>query len=381
MRAVRSAVVVGILGLAACSEPRQVSHSGNAAYEASLTAVGDGFAVAWSDTRDGNAEIYARLVDSRGRPRGPARRLTVSPESSYEADITAVHDDLAVAWYEKSTDGTVAAKLGLWTRDGVARWVTPVSSDGRHGRNPLVRVYGRELFCAWIADTSEGAELMAGWWDLDGRPIAPARRLAAASRTTWNLNAALDEDGRAWVVFDAVMGTRREELFLVRADKTTSTVVRLTSDDGSSSKYPDIVFGERHAALAWFDTRDGNEEVYLVISSPDGLDEALEARARRVTSTSGASIGAYVGWNGRQFGLAWNDDSEGQAEIYFQPFDPSGTPAADASRLTHNLTFSSIPAIQPLSEGFALVWTEHTPAGTDGHDPRSRSEIAFAVVR
>jgi len=370
--------MVGILGLAACGGTRQVSHSGAAAYEASLTALGDGFAVAWSDTRDGNAEIYARLIGPRGRPRGPVRRLTVSPESSYEADIKAVRDDLAVAWYEKSADGTVAAKLGLWTRDGRARWVTTVSADGR---NPLVRVNGGELFCAWIADTSDGAELRAGWWDLDGRPIAPARRLAAASRTTWNLNTALDEDGRAWVVFDARAGTRSEELFLVRADKTGAAVVRLTSDDGFTSKYPDIAFGERRVAVTWFDKRDGNEEVYLVVSSPDALDGALESGARRITSTPGESIGAYVGWNGRRFGLAWNDNSEGQAEIYFQPFDPSGTPAADARRLTNNRTSSSIPAIQPLGEGFALAWTEHMPAGADGHDPRSRSEIVFSPVR
>ena len=46
-----------ILFTAACVDGRRVSEGGRGAYEASLTRIGDGFAVAWYDDRDGNAEI------------------------------------------------------------------------------------------------------------------------------------------------------------------------------------------------------------------------------------------------------------------------------------------------------------------------------------
>lgn len=92
---------LAVLILAGSGEPHQVSQSGRGAYEASLTPTGDGFAVAWYDTRDGHAEIYARLLDAEGSPTSPERRLTKGTDSAYEPDIQAINGNLAVASYEK----------------------------------------------------------------------------------------------------------------------------------------------------------------------------------------------------------------------------------------------------------------------------------------
>src|SRR5690606_17052963 len=72
----RAAVVLALALAAGCaaSGPRQVSDSGAGAFEAALAATEDGFVVAWYDVRDGNAEIYARLLDPDGRPLEPERR-------------------------------------------------------------------------------------------------------------------------------------------------------------------------------------------------------------------------------------------------------------------------------------------------------------------
>jgi hypothetical protein len=359
-----------------------ISHSGSGAFEASLAGLADGFAIAWYDTRDGNPEIYVRLLDVRGRPQSSAHRLTNSSAFSYEADIEAAEGNLAVAWYEKTAAGALQAHLGLWTRDGRSRWIKTLSLAGRNSRNPVVRANGGEFFCAWLEDTdAAGSEVWAGWWDLEGRPLSPPRRLSPAGRTTWNLNATFDGRGRAWVVFDAKAGTRSEELFFVRTDKTSSEVVRLTADDGFASKYPDLVFGGDRAALTWFDERDGNKEVYLFVAQADDLQEGFESRALRVTHTPGESIGAYVAWNGRHFGLAWCDDTEGQDEVYFQSFDPDGGALQEPQKLTRNKMFSLIPAIRPAADGFALVWNEYTPDRRGSHESRGRSEIVFSFVR
>jgi len=74
------------LAAAGCA-PRQITDSGFGAYEVSLAAWGDGFTVAWYDTRDGNAEVYVRDLDADGQERGPELRLTTTAAQSYEADI------------------------------------------------------------------------------------------------------------------------------------------------------------------------------------------------------------------------------------------------------------------------------------------------------
>ena len=383
------AVALSVFLLNGCDGLRyvEVSEPGGGAYEASLVRLGDGWAVAWHDTRDGHPEIYARFLDLSGQPAGPPRRVTDTPNFSYEPQLAAAGDsELVVAWYAVSPSGASVTHVGAWNLVGDAgpRWTRTLSNLARLGRNVIVRVDDRRLFCAWIekGDVAGDDAVWAQWLDLDqgGRPLAPPQRLADAGPTTWNLNAAIDGDGRAWVVFDATAGTRTDELFLVGADGGSASPLRLTDDDGVASKYPDLAFGPDTTALTWYDERDGNEEVYLAVAPFRQLRNQFEAHARRVTATAGASIGAYVAWNGGHVGLAWSDDTEGEAEVYFRAFDTTGVALHAADRLTHNPTASLIPAIQPWRDGFALAWNEDVVDERGDHRSDGRSDIVFATV-
>jgi hypothetical protein len=364
--------------------PQQITQSGRGAYEASLTATRDGFAVAWYDTRDGHPEIYLRLVDERGAPAGPERRLTNQADRAYEADIAAIGDNLAVAWYEVSANRTTQAMIGLWTPDGKLLWSKPLAPPERISKNPVVRTVGQEVFVAWVAqNAARDFEVYAAWFDRRGNLLAAPQRLGPAGQTTWNVNATIDDRRRAWVVFDARIDTRSDELFVAQVDRVTSQITRVTADDGFASKYPDLAVGGGRVALTWFDERDGNKEVYLFVGDERALKGELDARAARITSTPGESIGAYVSWNAkrRRFGLAWCDNSEGQHEIYFEPFDTLGRPIGVTRRLTTNGTDSLIPAIRPSGAGFALVWNEFTSAGKGTHESDDdRSEVSLAFV-
>ncbi len=359
---------------------QQVSQSGAGAYEATLATLPDGFAAAWYDTRDGNAEIYLRFLDRSGRPLGSELRLTDNPELSYEADIGFVDGSLAVAWYEQSGD-SYEAKLGSWSLEGRQLWVQNISTPNRNGRIPVLRTLDDEVFVAWVEDAGgEDFEVWAGWWDALGQPVAAPQKVADAGPTTWNLNAALDEQGRAWVVLDAAVGTRAEEVFLIRVAKDGSQpALRLTADDGLPSTYPDVALSGDRVALTWVDQRDGSAEVYLFVGTRKELDEGLDRSARRVTKAAGAASGVYVAWNEDQIGLSWNDDSAGQQEVYFQTFGPLGVPTRDAMRVTNNSTESLVPSIRAWEQGFALLWNEYAP-GEDPHGADGRSEIVFTVV-
>jgi hypothetical protein len=130
--------------------------------------------------------------------------------------------------------------------------------------------------------------------------------------------------------------------------------------------------------LTWYDSRDGNTEVYL-FTGELGMTGDIDARARRVTMTRGESVGAYLTWNRDRIGLTWSDNTDGQYEVYFEPFDVAGTPLSAPRRLTSNSSSSLIPAIEPWADGFALAWNEFRPAAEGHHG--GRSEVAFAVVR
>lgn len=366
--------------LAACHRgpmPIRVSQSGAGAYESALVADEAGFAVAWYDTRDGNPEIYLRLLDDQGRPSGPERRLTETADASYEASLERLGDGFAVAWYDQASDGGHTAMLSLWKRDGTRRWVTSIAPASR---NPVIGTDGHAIVAAWIqADDAGGGEAVwVGAWGEDGHERRERVRIGPASKSTWNLNLAL-ADSDVWVVFDAETSTRSSELFLGRVDASGAHLVRLTADDGAASKYPDMkINGEGQVALTWYDMRDGNEEVYLFVGLPPDSSGEIERRAHRVTTTTGESVGAYLAWNAGRVGLAWSDKTPGAHEIYFQSFDSTGAPMGSAERVTQTDAWSLVPAIRPWRDRFALAWTEYQPASSRIHD--GTGEVDFTVV-
>src|SRR6185436_5344623 len=382
MRTICAAVA---LFLAIDASPLQISKSGKGAFEASLTSIGNQLVAAWYDTRDGHPEIYMRLLDERGRPAGPERRIThgADADHAYEPDVATVNTDVAIAWYEQNqTTKHYRARLALVTRGGRTLWTRMLSSETRDGKGPVVRVANGEIVVAWLeGERGQPPHVMAQWFDLKGRPLAPAADVAPAGKTTWNLNAAVDVRGRVALVFDATTGTKADELFLAHLDKASNPVTRLTADDGKPSKYPDIAFSGSRAALSWQDERDGNEEVYLFIAPAADVPQGFETKATRITDTPGASIGAYLTWNGDVLGLAWCDNSTNrQHEVYLAEFNADGSLHAATRRLTENPSDSLIPAIQPWKDGFALVWNEFVPGKAGGHGDDGRSEVWSAWV-
>ncbi len=371
-------VVATALFAAACSaRPAQISNSRTGAFEAALTPFENGFAVAWYDTRDGNGEIYVRLLDDNGEPVSPERRLTNSPEDSFEASIDRLGEMMAVAWYEQNGTGQQTAKLGMWTRDGANEWVHTFDRDTR---NPVVRSTSAGVFCAWVQTEADRREaVFAAWWDKHGHQTVAPIRLGQASKTTWNLNASIDEQGRGWVVFDAEVSTRASEVYVAKADGSATTAVRLTKDDGAPSKYPDLALGAGgRAALSWQEERDGNVEVYLITGTLSDLAGEIDGRSRRVTNTPGESNGAYIAWNGDRLGLAWSDKTPGQPEVYFESLDGTGAIREAAQRITQTATWSLVPAIRPRGNGFALAWNEYQPASVEVHI--GTSQIFFSAL-
>ena len=371
--------ILNFVILTSCSQPAtpiQVSHSGAGAYEAALATDEKGFAVAWYDTRDGNPEIYLRLLDESSRPSGPERRLTETPDASYEPSLERLGDSLAIAWYEQTSDGRQTAMLGEWSSDGGQKWVQTIAPASR---NPVIVTNGQAIIAAWIQGEPNSTEwVYVGTWDREGRERRGRARVAPASKNTWNLNIAVDRFG-TWIVYDAATSTRASELFLARVDGSGAHVERLTKDDGAESKYPDLKMSdEGRLALTWYDMRDGNDEVYLLVGSQSDLHGEIDDRSRRVTMTAGESIGAYLTWNKEVLGLAWSDKTRGVHDIFFQRFDRLGVPLGAEQRITGRNIWSIVPAIRPWRAGFALAWTEYQPTSSQIHE--GPGEVVFAVV-
>lgn len=379
----RQLFVIALLALlAGCQRAQQISPGDLPAFEVSLTTAAPP-ALAWHGGLLANDALYLQPLDAHGKASGKPLQLTDGTNAAYEADLQSVADGWLLAWYEKQpADKSLMAFLADYDSAGRLRWKRALSAPGSNSRNTVVRSTGQQIHVAWI-ETRAG-EMPAVWtarFDQDGKPLAAPMRIAAASTDTWTLNAALDEAGNFYVVYDATLGTQGKELQLLRIDGDQVRQRRLSADDGRDSVYPDIAFSGSRVALTWFDSRDGNEEVYLYTTALATLLNEGDVSGVRITRTPGASIGAYLAWNGAKLGLAWCDPIEGQNEIYFASFNAEGRPLAATQRLTRTATQSSIPSIRPWEGGFAIAWNEYQLAAPgEGHGGIASSTAMLQIV-
>lgn len=197
--------------------------------------------------------------------------------------------------------------------------------------------------------------------------------MGEAGPTTWNLNAfAVGE--QLLLAYDARLGNRANELQLVALTGSVAQQLQLTPDDASASVYPDIsASAVGQAASTWFDSRNGNEEVYLAVAPLGDLLVSAPLRGRLLTHSPGTSVGAYLAWNRDWLAVAWCDEVEGQDDLYVQMFDAQGRSLIDACRLTPERAGSLIPSISATGDGFLVGWNEFGPGHGLGHaeDPPS----------
>ncbi len=137
----------------------------------------DGWIVAWVDTRDGNAEVYAARVDRNLRKVVADRRITEAPGDSAEVQVVLRGKEVYVVWSDarqnpdEGTGDIYAVRLDARTLREVGPPMRLFASPG-HSRSPTAAVAGDNVIVAWIEDAaSETANADAGVRiaTLDGR--------------------------------------------------------------------------------------------------------------------------------------------------------------------------------------------------------------------
>jgi hypothetical protein len=351
------------------------------AFEVALATAGSTVALAWQGDEAGHSRIFFEWLAPDGGAGSRPSPITDGARDAYEPDLALAGGEPVLAWYEKDAHGVRTAWLAGLSATGRLLWRASLSAAGEDARNPVVKVQRGVVYVAWIETPSNPTAPPQVWtqrFDLEGRPFTGPVRAGEASRNTWNLNAALDAGGVLYVVYDARLGVRAKELRLAIVGLDTVRNVPLTQDDGAASVYPDLKINSRGvAALTWFDRRDGNDEVYLIVAPVAALASGSAAPARRITHTETPSVGAYLEWNGDVLALVWCDSDQGPSELYGQVFSGDGRSTAGPRRLTRHSFHASIPSVRPWGRGFLVAWNDYVAEGGGGAGHRQiRSSVA-----
>ncbi len=131
---------------------------------------------------------------------------------------------------------------------------------------------------------------------------------------------------------------------------------RITNALGSS-RSPSLAWNGTGFGVAWQDDRDGQMGIYFALLDAQGR---LPGDDFRISDVAGVGVTPSLVWTGDGYGVAWEDERDGfeQSEIYFRLLNERGAPAGDELRITNAAGISYWPSLTWNGTGFGLVWSD-----------------------
>lgn len=105
--------------------------------------------------------------------------------------------------------------------------------------------------------------------------------------------------------------------------------------------------------VAWMSNKDGNYEIYFARIDASGNKIGTDVR---ITTADGDSGSPSLVWTGTEYGVAWEDDRDGNDEIYFARISSTGTKIGSDLRVTNNIASSHHPSLVWKGDEYAVVW-------------------------
>jgi hypothetical protein len=282
---------------------------------------------------------------------------SVNPDAS---EICNGHDDNCDGSFDEGCDTTC---------DNPSRWglnVTIVNGDLLSGQ-ALVWT-GKEYGISWVDYRHGVSEIYFARLDPFGRKIGDDIRIthnprfSHESSLTWTGS----EYGLSWIDHRNL----NYEIYFVRLDSSGNKIGsnrRVTYDD-SESYYPSLVWAGSEYGLSWRDDRDGNYEIYFARLDSSGNKISPDIR---VTYDDLGSYYPSLVWAANEFGISWEDDRDGNKEIYFVRLDSSGSKIGVDIRVTDDSESSEEPSLLWTGSEYGLSW----------YDNRSGNhEIYFVIL-
>lgn len=143
------------------------------------------------------------------------------------------------------------------------------------------------------------------------------------------------------------------------AGLTWSTDTRLSTGSAQSHE-SGIALSGSVLHVIWHDNRDGNWEIYYKRSTDAGINWGSDTR---LTNNSFQSTTASIAVSGSNVHVVWQDDRDGNIEIYYKRSTDGGINWGTDTRLTNDTSVSVYPSVTVSGSAIHAVWYD----GRDGN--------------
>ncbi len=340
---------------------------------------GDGYGVVWDDYRfsDGSSvyqEIYFSRLDVDGNPVGGEVRVTDDPSSSLFPYVTWNGTEFAVAWHDGRTGNSEIFFQRIDPDGNLVGTSVQVTNDANPARNPVLMWNGSAYGLVWQEVTTGDDRLLFLELDRAGSPVGSP--LVVSDPTA---QPASDQPHAAWTGsgYGVAWQDGRDgngEIYFARLDAAGVKIggdVRVT-DDAARQDSPEIVWTGSEYGVAWNDERNGNGEIYFARLDATGARIGAEIRITNDPADSTYPTSPGLAWNGEEYAVAWRDGRDGNTEIYLARLDATGNPLGTDVRVTYEPHASNSARVVWTGTDYRVAWNDGRDGGGEIYNARVR---------
>jgi len=342
-----------------------------------VAANGPAVHVVWFDNRDGNQEIYYKSSADTGLTWSADARLTNNASNSQTPRIVVSGTNLHCVWQD-NRDGNYEVYYKRSTDSGMT-WGsdTRLTSNSNWSLFPTLAVSGSGVRLLWMDDRDGNRETYFKSSTDNGNTWSSDARLSIDADWTWSpaIAAAGDTVHAVWYESDAG-GNLGKDIWYARSTNSGATwnsAVNLTNDPGVSMG-PCVGASGPAVHVTWEDNRDGNYEVYYKRSTDSGVTWGSDTR---LTSNSAASTGSSIDVSGSNAHLVWADERDGNSEIYYKSSVNNGISWSPDTRLTNDGATSFYNSISVSGPAVHVTWYDNRDGNWEVYYKRNPTGNVF----
>jgi len=193
----------------------------------------------------------------------------------------------------------------------------------------------------------------------------PAESYLSGSNT-WNIAVS---GNTLFIVWSDLRDGNQEVYFKRSIDNGLSwgNDVRLTNNP-FRSWYPSLAVSNQFVHIVWEDSRDGNQEIYYKRSTDSGITWGPDIR---VTNSPVYSFTPSIAVSGQDVHIVWHNNRVGNNEIYYKRSTDGGVSWDAETRLTNNSSGSMNASISVLAQMVQVVWEDNRDGNYEIYNKRS----------